>query len=324
MVASASLLSSSVYHVFVMNDGSEQVPSSNHVVYCFCLRMQFADLELMGPEVVHCEAQNPGDDQNKATTDDLLGSRRTMWKQEIVLFQNCGRQKRSRGDKKKDKKSSGSRNYYYISRNNPFAVLCRRDVAKDCFFSTIHLKPVDCSNRQERWTQYMKKMKIQKQKKEEAGRKLDSTHVGNKVLPVAGERSPSPPSKTAATVNKTRGVSRMKELVRWAAGAKSDKKVRNRGARKAEQDAVSMVSSSSAAAVNCDRKGNWITTDSECASVDTILHHINLIPSGRFIHDIMSSVSERNIASKSIDVANSLSVSEATELYSTHRVRIPV
>ncbi|CAN1131252.1 hypothetical protein LINPERHAP2_LOCUS6295 [Linum perenne] len=214
-------------------------------------------------KVAHDQARETHTSKSSTSPKKANSNTNKSKQQEIVLFQNCGRQKRSRGDKKKDKKSSGSRNYYYISRNNPFAVLCRRDVAKDCFFSTIHLKPVDCSNRQERWTQYMKKMKIQKQKKEEAGRKLDSTHVGNKVLPVAGERSPSPPSKTAATVNKTRGVSRMKELVRWAAGAKSDKKVRNRGARKAEQDAVSMVSSSSAAAVNCDRKGNWITTDSE-------------------------------------------------------------
>ncbi|CAN0897873.1 hypothetical protein LINGRAHAP2_LOCUS19359, partial [Linum grandiflorum] len=74
--------------------------------------------------------------------------------QEIVLFRNCGRQRRGRGGgAKKEKKSCGSRNYYV---SNPFAFLCsRRDVAKDCFYSTLDLKTVgggdDSSNRRERW-----------------------------------------------------------------------------------------------------------------------------------------------------------------------------
>ncbi|XP_058005847.1 uncharacterized protein LOC131181491 [Hevea brasiliensis] len=155
--------------------------------------------------------------------------------------------------------------------------------------------------------------------------KVDSaTHAGNKVLPITDTTTLSS-SSTSSNVgqcgsldkkntlkgDKTKAMSRMKELLRWAAAAKSDKKrnfigrkvlhFRNRATLKAVPDddqmsnespkisfrwdvescsttssaysAISVASSSKTdltlnmLSLNStplhDRKGNWITTDSE-------------------------------------------------------------
>ncbi|XWS47100.1 hypothetical protein CRYUN_Cryun14cG0124500 [Craigia yunnanensis] len=140
----------------------------------------------------------------------------------------------------------------------PFIFLCDRDVAKAGFCSTIHLRRVRSSHRRQHWAQSMK------MKKEDIARGLvvfhksdSANHAGDKVLPLSTETvlSSSTGTNDQCSTNekkdklkgdKTKTMSRMKELLRWAAAAKSEKGGKfigrkvlhfwNRGALKAVPD----------------------------------------------------------------------------------------
>ncbi|KAF2284497.1 hypothetical protein GH714_025845 [Hevea brasiliensis] len=220
----------------------------------------------------------------------------------------------------------GQENNFCLRGFRPFAILCRKDVATACFYSSLTLKRLNSFNRRKQQPQqnWMYSMKMKKEdiiaKGQGMSNKVDSAiHAGNKVLPITDTTTLSS-SSTSSNVgqcgsldkkntlkgDKTKTMSRMKELLRWAAAAKSDKKgnfieERNRATLKAVPDddqmsnespkisfrwdvqscsttssaysAISMASSSKTdltlnmLSLNStplhDRKGNWITTDSE-------------------------------------------------------------
>ncbi|RDX64110.1 hypothetical protein CR513_57364, partial [Mucuna pruriens] len=210
-----------------------------------------------------------------------------------------------------------------------FSFLYRKDIPKAFFYSTLNLKRLRSLNRRQFF--YFMKMKREESSREVGSvNKADSAgHVGNKVLPISEAPLPSSAERNdqcdaTETKDQTKGdkkkpLSRMKELLRWAASAKSEKggkfsgrKVlmfRRRGALKAVPDddqgctdspkisfrwdvescsttssaytAISIASSSKTGQnqiatstisippehtghYNTSRKGNWITTDSEC------------------------------------------------------------
>ncbi|XP_015892371.3 uncharacterized protein LOC107426648 isoform X1 [Ziziphus jujuba] len=139
-------------------------------------------------------------------------------------------------------------------------LLCRKDIARSCFYSTINLKrPGSINQQQQDWINSMK------MKKEDIARglgisnnKIDSasSHAGNKVLPISEatlstSTSTNEPCSTSEKKEKLKGdktktMSRMKELLRWAAASKSEKaakfmgrkvlQFRNRGALKSVPD----------------------------------------------------------------------------------------
>ncbi|XP_059626138.1 uncharacterized protein LOC132269115 [Cornus florida] len=133
---------------------------------------------------------------------------------------------------------------------NPITVLRRRDIAKSCFYSTLNLKRLGSFRRR----QFLMKMKKENIARGLGlGHKVDSgANVGNKVLPISDSALSSSTNnnvnekkdKPKGDTNKT--ISKMKELLRWAAFAKSEKggkyfgrKVsyfRNRAALKAVPD----------------------------------------------------------------------------------------
>ncbi|XVF32237.1 hypothetical protein REPUB_Repub17cG0064200 [Reevesia pubescens] len=214
----------------------------------------------------------------------------------------------------------------------PFIFLCNKDAPKACFYSTIYLSRVRSSHRrQQHMNQSMKMKKEDIAKGLVVVNKSDSaTHAGNKILPLsvaALSSSSSTDDKYSSNekkdklikADKTKTMSRMKELLRWAAAAKSEKggkfigrkvlQFRNRGALKAVPDddqlsnespkisfrwdveSCSTTTSSAFSGISvtsslrndqtCNivslnstpihglnrcssRRGNWITTDSEC------------------------------------------------------------
>ncbi|XP_062085626.1 uncharacterized protein LOC133791517 [Humulus lupulus] len=142
--------------------------------------------------------------------------------------------------------------------------LCRKDISTACFYSTINLKNLSSDiDTRHHWVNSMK------MKKEDIARglgivsKVDQTsHAGNRVLPISETTVSNFTNKTNDTKNgstekkdkvnnkgdnnKSKTISRMKELLRWASTTKSDKggkfigrKVllfRNKGALKAVPD----------------------------------------------------------------------------------------
>jgi len=115
-----------------------------------------------------------------------------------------------------------------------FSLLYRKDIPKACFFRTLSLKRIGISRRHFMYSMKMKKEESSKD--EEIVNKTDSTsHVGNKVLPITQEAPLSSSAErndqcdNTITKDQIKGdrkkpMSRMKELLRWAAAsAKSDK-----------------------------------------------------------------------------------------------------
>ncbi|XP_038714463.1 uncharacterized protein LOC120008029 [Tripterygium wilfordii] len=133
---------------------------------------------------------------------------------DLVLFENR-KSKRIRGSSI----DCGCKNF------NLFTVLCRKDVAEASFYSTLDLRRVGSFNRRQ------SQRVLMKMKKEEnnIARGLDSTtaaHGGNKVLPISDTTLPSNGTmekREKVKGDKSKAMSRMKELLRWAAAAKSDK-----------------------------------------------------------------------------------------------------
>ncbi|WJX81732.1 hypothetical protein P8452_64578 [Trifolium repens] len=117
-----------------------------------------------------------------------------------------------------------------------FSYLYRKDIPKACFFRTLNLKRISS----------MKMKKEEESSRAEATvNKTDSTsHGGNKVLPITHEAPLSTSAGKKDQCDKKKPISRMKELLRWAAktekgGKFYGKKVlmfRRRGNLKAVQD----------------------------------------------------------------------------------------
>ncbi|XVE72794.1 hypothetical protein DITRI_Ditri11bG0067300 [Diplodiscus trichospermus] len=220
-------------------------------------------------------------------------------------------------------------------KSKPFIFLCNRDVAKACFYSTIYLRRARSSHRTQHWAQSMKMKKEDVSKGLVVSNKSDSaTHAGNKVLPLSeaalssssstNDQCSTNETKDKLKGDKTKTLSRMKELLRWAAAAKSEKggkfigrkvlQFRNRGALKAGPDddqfsndspkisfrwdvesypttssafsgisvtsslrndqTCNMVSLNSTPIHGLNRcssrRGNWITTDAECKTSQSL------------------------------------------------------
>ncbi|GFZ13447.1 hypothetical protein Acr_23g0018320 [Actinidia rufa] len=111
---------------------------------------------------------------------------------------------------------------------NPFAIfLHRRDVAKTCFYSTLNLKRLESFRGRNRKTYSMKRKKEDTVRGPGIGQKADS---GNKVLPIRDmalndvkEEYGMEGKREQPKSEKIKRVSRMKELLRWAVAAKSEK-----------------------------------------------------------------------------------------------------
>ncbi|XP_019230375.1 PREDICTED: uncharacterized protein LOC109211306 isoform X2 [Nicotiana attenuata] len=132
---------------------------------------------------------------------------------------------------------------------NVLNILRRRDIAADYFVSTINLKRLgSTSRRKQRFVHCIKMKKQSLSRGLSFHRKADSA----KVLPVTEavvthrngkEQSPSAEKKEKAKGDKIKTISKMKELIRWAAAAKSEKggkyfgrKLRDRSVLKAVPD----------------------------------------------------------------------------------------
>ncbi|KAG4921790.1 hypothetical protein JHK86_050603 [Glycine max] len=116
-----------------------------------------------------------------------------------------------------------------------FAFLYRKDIPKAFFYSTLNLKRLGSFNRKQ--FLYFMKMKREESSSRDVGNvnKADSggQHVGNKVLPIteaplssSAERSDqcdATETKGQTKGDKKKPMSRMKELLRWAASAKTEK-----------------------------------------------------------------------------------------------------
>ncbi|CAN4098083.1 unnamed protein product [Withania somnifera] len=229
--------------------------------------------------------------------------------QDIVLF-GIAQKKRNRAGKS----SKSSCKIFKL-----FNTLRRKDITSKYFYSTIHLKRLESSHTRQRFIHSMK------MKKQNFRSKADSSIA--KVLPVTDaavgtpasknghkEQSVSADKKENAKGDKTKTTSKMKELIRWAAAAKSQKggkylgrkilHLRDRIVLKTEPDDDGQLSYDSpkisfrwdvescsttfsvssltkndqsinnppinSTLVHIDqcpaatRKGNWVTTDSEC------------------------------------------------------------
>ncbi|KAL5862172.1 hypothetical protein ACOSQ3_003456 [Xanthoceras sorbifolium] len=154
---------------------------------------------------------------------------------DIILYKNCdGAHRRS-----KRVKASELLGCKHLK---PFACSCRKHVKEACFYSTLNLRRiVGKVNKRQHWIYSMK------MKKEDhiIARGLGSTHkansaaashAGNKVIPISDSTLSSSNitndqqcgayntnNKNVKGDHKTKTISRMKELLRWAAAAKSDK-----------------------------------------------------------------------------------------------------
>ncbi|XP_016498845.1 uncharacterized protein LOC107817510 [Nicotiana tabacum] len=168
---------------------------------------------------------------------------------DIVLFGICRGSTRRRGDKSK----SSSKTF------NIFKALCRnKDISQEYFYSTIHLRRVE--------TQHFEYCMNMKNKSVTRGLSIShkaTESVGHtQVLPITDSASSSSSSSSRndkarcsngekkdekSKGDKAKTISKMKELLRWAAAAKSEKgrqyigrkvfnNFRNRAALKAVPD----------------------------------------------------------------------------------------
>lgn len=110
-----------------------------------------------------------------------------------------------------------------------FPFLCTKDIAKSCFYSPVKLKRVGVHNTDRR----KHFLCSRKMKREEIARETENTnnvdsaaYAGNKVLPITEERNDqcdNSENKDKVKGDKKKAISRMKELLRWAAAAKTEK-----------------------------------------------------------------------------------------------------
>ncbi|KAL2512388.1 Uncharacterized protein Adt_17988 [Abeliophyllum distichum] len=146
---------------------------------------------------------------------------------DIVVFNDRGAGKRHPKKVKKSEVNCNNLNLFYIFR--------RKDIKKACFYHSLNLKRLGSLRRRQHSRHPMK------MKKEDIARglgiithKTDSgAHVGNKVLPITdtakvsstnnSHECPKVEKKEKSKGDKIKTVSRMKELLKWAAAAKSEK-----------------------------------------------------------------------------------------------------
>ncbi|TMX05541.1 hypothetical protein EJD97_016648 [Solanum chilense] len=158
---------------------------------------------------------NTNSSKKQVVTDEEVNS------QGIVLFEISGK-KRNRAGK--------SANSSCCNILNLFKTLRRKDIAKEYFYSTIRLKRLESSRRKQQLVHCMKMKKQSLTRGLSFRRKSDSAIA--KVLPVSDavgtknshtEQNFSADKKEKANGDKIKTVSKMKELIRWAAAVKSQK-----------------------------------------------------------------------------------------------------
>lgn len=99
----------------------------------------------------------------------------------------------------------------------PFKIVLTRTNSRSCFYSTLNLKVLR--------NFFGKTNCISIVKEECMDHKAELAHVGSKLLPIhdtAGSSSMDT-YKSDVQLNRKRAMSRMKELIRWAAATKSEK-----------------------------------------------------------------------------------------------------
>ncbi|PHU16315.1 hypothetical protein BC332_17520, partial [Capsicum chinense] len=161
---------------------------------------------------------------NTTSTKKEVVSDQEVKPQEIVLF-NIPQKKRHRAGK------SSKSNCKIL---NLFNTLHRKDVAAKYFYSSIHLKRLGSSHKRQQFVHSMKMKKQTLSRGLSFRRKTDSSTA--KVLPVTDaavgtpasrnghkEQNFSADTKEKAKGDQTKTTSKMKELIKWAAAAKSQK-----------------------------------------------------------------------------------------------------
>ncbi|KAH0917641.1 hypothetical protein HID58_025301 [Brassica napus] len=221
--------------------------------------------------------------------------------------------RRTRKSSTRGPKHKNQRNYRRIW------LWCQKDVAGACFYSTLNLRRLG-SLKREHLLRAMAKMKAQVgEEKEVPLTRFDPKKAIKALEPEKHEENKKEKVNSEKTKAKTKAtLSRMKELIKWAAAAKSDKaakfftpkimELRNgrklKTMREANEESKRMSSASISlrwescescttssssdhisivsAPANFDslgpkppyqcrsRKGNWITTDSECKTIINI------------------------------------------------------
>uniref|UniRef100_A0A5B6YUU5 Uncharacterized protein n=1 Tax=Davidia involucrata TaxID=16924 RepID=A0A5B6YUU5_DAVIN len=183
---------------------------------------------------------SPGNSTNKKET----ASDQKAKSKDIVLLNNHRVNQRL---KREEESKLGCKNLY------PFIILRRKDIEKTCFSSTLSLKRLGSFHRRQH---YIHPMKMKKE--DIAGGVLGINHKADsaEVLPISDTALSSSANvndecgtvekKDEPKGDKTRTISKMKELLRWAASAKSKKRgkyispkvlhLRNRATLKAVSD----------------------------------------------------------------------------------------
>ncbi|MBA0769741.1 hypothetical protein Gotri_018441, partial [Gossypium trilobum] len=116
----------------------------------------------------------------------------------------------------------------------PIVFPCNRDVARACFYSTIYLSRVRSSSHRGQQQHWAQSMKMKKKQDIATGfgvsPKSDSgTRTGDKVVlplsepPAENDQCNTIEKKEKVKGDKTKTMSRMKELLRWAAAKKPEK-----------------------------------------------------------------------------------------------------
>ncbi|KAL1143248.1 hypothetical protein V6Z11_A11G148700 [Gossypium hirsutum] len=116
----------------------------------------------------------------------------------------------------------------------PIIFPCNRDVARACFYSTIYLSRVRSSSHRGQQQHWAQSMKMKKKQDIATGfsvsPKSDSgTRTGDKVVlplnepPAENDQCNTIEKKEKVKGDKTKTMSRMKELLRWAAAKKPEK-----------------------------------------------------------------------------------------------------
>ncbi|XP_049360716.1 uncharacterized protein LOC125825417 [Solanum verrucosum] len=113
------------------------------------------------------------------------------------------------------------------------SILCRKDIGKEYFYSTIQLRGVGSYHRSQQFEYCMKMKKENLKVTHKADSTVTGNHVGNitQILPITHD-STNVNKDGGEKKEKTKGdkakmsISKMKELLRWAAAAKTDKGTR--------------------------------------------------------------------------------------------------
>ncbi|KAE8679663.1 Gag protease polyprotein [Hibiscus syriacus] len=131
--------------------------------------------------------------------------------------------RKDKDDKPKDIVPSKNNNRRSKSKKfKQLIFLCINDIAKACFYSTIYLKKVDSSRSTHHRQQQSHSQSIMKMKKEGfvvVSQKSDSS----KVSPLSEAQVAVSSSTNEKKDKKSKPISHMKELLRWAASAKKEK-----------------------------------------------------------------------------------------------------